>query len=499
MTIGATLKRHASDNPLDVAIVCDDAVISWRDLDRLVTAQAQQLASLDNEARPIALHLPNGPAFVPLFLAIACAGREAQVLDPGWPLSTTQSVLALLDPALVITTDPNIRHHRRIVLDKHDLRFDAAAQGLNDVAPTSRATLADIDDLSPFYVGFTSGSTGAPKGYRRHHRSWIKSFDADAVEFGIDSGDILLAPGAMTHSLFLYAAMHAMHIGATLVMSSVFRPDRAVELATKHKASVLYGVPTHFRLMVTATQDAGTEPLSSPRWLLSSGAKLNAGEAERMKTAFPQARIGEFYGASELSFIAVRKEGDGAPATSAGRPFASVNVSIRDDAGNILSVGEAGHVFVESPLVFMDYATGVGSHLLRFGDAVSVGDIGFFDAQGFLHLSGRANRMILSSGKNIYPEEIETVLQAHPAIAAAAVFAGLDDDRGERLVALLLFAPDAALTQSQIIAHCRKHLPLPNIPRIYLKAQEWRTTGSGKTDFSAMAALMTTSSMERIA
>ncbi|MDB5532538.1 MAG: AMP-dependent synthetase, partial [Hyphomicrobiales bacterium] len=262
---------------------------------------------------------------------------------------------------------------------------------------------------------------------------------------------------------------------------------------------VIYGVPTHFRLMATAMQDAGTTPLPSPRWLLSSGAKLNADEAERMKSAFPQARIAEFYGASELSFIAVRKDGDGAPRTSVGRPFASVNVSIRDDTGNVLPAGETGQVFVESPLVFMDYATGVGSHLLRFGDAISVGDVGSLDAQGFLHLSGRANRMILSSGKNIYPEEIETVLQAHPAIAAAAVFAAPDEDRGERLVALLQFAPDASLTQSEIIAHCRRLLPLPNIPRIYLKAEEWRTTGSGKTDFSAMAALMNASSVERIA
>jgi long-chain acyl-CoA synthetase len=499
MTIGATLARHASDNPLGVAIVCDDADISWRDLDRLVSALALQLASLDDEARPVALHFSNCPAFVPLFLAISRAGREAQVLDPAWPPSTTKSILASLDPALVITADPNIRHHRRIVLDKHDLRFDAAAHSLDGIAPAPLATLSAVDDLAPFYVGFTSGSTGAPKGYRRHHRSWIKSFDADAVEFGISGDDVLLAPGALTHSLFLYAAMHAMHIGATFVMSTAFRPDRAVELATKHKASVLYGVPTHFRLMVTTMQDTGAKLLPSPRWLLSSGAKLNAGEAERMRTAFPQARIAEFYGASELSFIAVRKEGDGAPASSVGRPFASVNVSIRDDAGNLLPAGEAGHVFVESPLVFMDYATGVGSHLLRFGDAISVGDVGFFDAQGFLHLSGRANRMILSSGKNIYPEEIETVLQAHPAVTAAAVFAAPDDDRGERLVALLLLAPDAALTQSQIIAHCRRLLPLPNIPRIYLKAEEWRTTGSGKTDFSAMAALTTTTSMERIA
>jgi len=499
MTIGATLSRHAADNPLGSAIVCDDDIISLRDLDRLVSMLALRLATLSDDTRAVALHLPNGPAFVPLFLAIARAGLEAQVLDPAWPPARTQSVLALLDPALLVTTDPDVRHRRRIVLDRRDLRFDAAAQGLSDLASAPLATLPDVGDLAPFYVGFTSGSTGAPKGYRRHHRSWIRSFEADAAEFGIDRGDILLAPGSMTHSLFLYAAMHAMHIGATLVMSATFRPDRAVALAARHKASVVYGVPTHFRLMVTAMQDACRQPLLSPRWLLSSGAKLDASETARMKTAFPRARIAEFYGASELSFIAVRKEGDGAPATSVGKPFASVTVSIRDDAGNPLKTGETGHVFVESPLVFMDYATGVGSHLLRFGDAISVGDVGSFDELGFLHLSGRANRMIVSSGRNIYPEEIETVLQAHPAVAAAAVFAAPDDDRGERLVALLAFAREAAVTQAEIIAHCRRSLPLSSIPRVYLKAREWRTTGSGKTDFAAMAGLMHTAAMERIA
>ena len=498
MIVGARLPHHAATTPSGVALVCDAERVTWRDLDRLVQALALRMLSLER-ARPVALHMPNSPAFVPLFLAIVRAGREAQVLDPAWPPATTHSILAMLDPALLVTTDPRVRHARRVVLDKRAMRLDAVAQAVDGVAPVQAGTLPDVDDLTPFYVGFTSGSTGAPKGYRRHHRSWIRSFAADAVEFGVAADDVILAPGAMTHSLFLYAAMHAMHVGATLVMSAAFHPGRAVALAAQHDASVIYGVPTHFRLMAAAMQDTGAPPLAAPRWLLSSGAKLNGEDASRLKAAFPEARIAEFYGASELSFIAVRKEGDSAPPASVGRPFTSVKVSIRDAAGDVMPTGCVGHVFVESPLVFMDYATGAGGRMWRSGDAISVGDVGFFDEQGFLHLSGRADRMIVSSGRNIYPEAIETVLEAHPAVAGAAILATPDDDRGERLVALLLFAPGVRLTQSEIIAHCRGRLPLSSIPRTYLQTETWPMTGSGKTDFPALAASMNTSSLKRIA
>ena len=105
--------------------------------------------------------------------------------------------------------------------------------------------------------------------------------------------------------------------------------------------------------------------------------------------------------------MTVAKPDEGAPEASVGRAFSGAVVTIRDRAGRPLPVGKTGFVFVESPFLFMNYACEDASDLLRHGDAMSVGDIGFLDPRGFLHLVGRASRKIVTSGKNVYPEEVE--------------------------------------------------------------------------------------------
>jgi long-chain acyl-CoA synthetase len=161
-------------------------------------------------------------------------------------------------------------------------------------------------------------------------------------------------------------------------------------------------------------------------------------------------------------------------------------VTIRDRAGRSLAAERTGYVFVESPFLFMNYACGEASDLLRHGDAISVGDIGFLDPQGFLHLVGRASRKIVTSGKNVYPEEIERVLERHPAVAAAAVLGTPDSSRGERLVALVHIPADAAVTAADLIAYLRDALPLYKVPRVYAGLPDWPRTRSGKTDFDAL-------------
>jgi long-chain acyl-CoA synthetase len=222
------------------------------------------------------------------------------------------------------------------------------------------------------------------------------------------------------------------------------------------------------------------------RWILSSGAKWQGRAADDLRNQFPAARFAEFYGASELSFITVAKDDENVPPDSVGRAFAGVDLSIRDHRGRRLPPGEAGQVFVASPFVFIDYACGDATALLRDGDAVSVGDVGVLDTRGYLRLVGRASRMIITSGKNVHPEEIERVLEGHPAVMAAAVLGADDDRRGERLVSLLKLQPQALVAASDLIAHARNHLPLYKIPRRFVLPQRWPLTSSGKNDFEAL-------------
>jgi long-chain acyl-CoA synthetase len=483
--VTATLALHAARTPTRAGLIIGEDRLAWRDLAALVERLAAHIAARTPEGAGIALHLPNGPALALLFLAAARAGREAQVLDPDWPATLTRKVLAALRPAMIVTGNARLASRRNAVVLKTALPFARIAAALG--APARYATVPEPSENLPFYVGFTSGSTGIPKGYRRDHRSWVESFRADAVEFGIGPGDVVLAPGALSHSLFLYALVHGLYAGATVVLARRFRPAAIAALARRHRVSVLYGVPTHLRLILGAA--ARERPIESLRWVLSSGAKWFADALPDLRRLFPASRFAEFYGASELSFVTVAKDGEPVPPGSVGRAFAGVTVSIRDRAGRCLPSGRVGRVFVESPLVFSGYATGGDDDLYSAGDAVSVGDRGRLDAAGFLYLVGREKRMIVTSGKNVFPEEIERALETHPAVAGAAVLGLPDVKRGERLLALVSLRNKARARRTQLIAHLRRSLPAYKVPRIWATVARWPRTASGKSDFAALARL----------
>jgi long-chain acyl-CoA synthetase len=151
-----------------------------------------------------------------------------------------------------------------------------------------------------------------------------------------------------------------------------------------------------------------------------------------------------------------------------------------------LPPGETGQVFVATPFLFMEYACGSELELPRYGDAVSVGDVGVLDERGFLRLVGRASRMIITAGRNVHPEEIEQILERLPGVIAAGVLGVADERRGERLVALLRLRPDAHPWASALISHARKTLPLYKVPRLFAVPSHWPMTSSGKTDFQAL-------------
>lgn len=478
MSITRHLARHGAERPDAPALTCEGESLTYGALAALVQRIAARFGDAPDGG--IALDLPNGGALAVLFLAAAHAGREGQVLDPAWPAGQRADILARIRPGLLVSCGADA-----------DVRL-SPTQGLAGLAEAMGAGAAAVkqppDPDLPFYVGFTSDSTGLPKGYRRTHRSWTESFDADTREFGIGPGDVVLAPGALTHSLFLYALARGLDAGAHVILSKTFRPRAVADLARRHKASVLYGVPTQLALLLDHLAAEGAR-LDGIRLVLCSGAKWPAGRKALLSSHLPKAGFAEFYGASELSFITVAKGEEPVPEGSVGRAFDGVRLAIRDRAGRRLPVGRTGLVFVESPFLFLDYATGDSEDLLRHAAEISVGDMGRLDAAGFLTLAGRAKRMIVTSGKNLYPEEVERQLELHPAIAAAAVMGVPDGKRGERLVAFLQPEDGAELTRADLVAWLRPRLALFKVPRLYARVARWPLTASGKTDFAAVARL----------
>jgi long-chain acyl-CoA synthetase len=394
------------------------------------------------------------------FLGILAAGHAAAVGDPDWSPALRREVEALLGTA-------------------------------SSAEPARDATLP----AGSFYVGFTSGSTGLPKGFVRSHRSWTSSFEACLEAFGPAARTTLLAPGRLSHSLFVFGALLGLWTGAGVRLQPRFSAGAALESLMQGDARSLIAVPSQLILMLEQAHRHGPRAIEETQGVMIGGAPWPRARTPQLQALFPNARIVEFYGASETSFIAWTDSRADLPATAVGRPFASVELridplaTVREDSTS--SGAPPGLIHVRSPMLFTDYVTPAAAQapaILRDGDWLSVGDMGHLDAEGILHLAGRQQRMFVVQGKNLFPEEVEQILTDHPSVVAASVQAVPDVVRGMRAVAVLALAE--AVDRATLVAWCQARLEPYKTPRRVYVCAEWPRTTSGKTDHAALARLL---------
>lgn len=387
------------------------------------------------------------------FLGIVSSGRCAAVADADWPAAVMHAV-------------------------------QAAMPQLHCDMPHAHAD-------SPFYVGFTSGSTGSPKGFRRTHGSWVESFRVCVQDFGPHALGRIFAPGRDAHSLFLFGMLLGLWSGAGVVVQERFSASAALDTLRNDALPALITAPSQLLTMMDVARHRNLPAIQGVKLIMISGARWPRSRNTELRALFPQARVIEFYGASETSFVAWMDSDETVPADVVGRAFSNVQLQIRkpeninkdDDTGDV-----AGMIYVRSPMVFMDYfLNSDGTAAERDGEWISVRDLGRLDCEGRLHLTGRQNRMIVTQGKNLFAEELEAVLEAHPAIAAASVH-GVDDAlRGAAVVAVIRWADTADRPNTAHIANwCKQHLEAYKAPRKIYVCADWPLTASGKTHHSRL-------------
>jgi long-chain acyl-CoA synthetase len=390
------------------------------------------------------------------FLGIVASGRCAALGDPDWTPTTRDEVRSWL--------------------------------------PTQRASVPPPGPNTPFYIGFTSGSSGTPKGFRRHHRSWTESFRVCVDTFGADAAACILAPGRISHSLFLFGVLLGLWSGAGVVLQRRFSAAAALETLGLGRTPCLVSVPSQLVMMMELAARRGLPAIHGVRLILISGARWMRERTESLKVLFPEARVVEFYGASETSFISWIDADATVPVQVVGRPFRNVELAIRPEQVSAAGSG-SGLIFVRSPMLFIDY---FGPHAdptaaLRDGDWLSVRDIGHLDAQGRLCLQGRQSRMIVTQGKNLFPEETEAVLASCPGVAAISVQGTSHTVRGQEIVGIVgASASTGALLPSalQLSTWGRARLERYKIPRRFYVCDGWPLTASGKTDHARLAELL---------
>lgn len=346
--------------------------------------------------------------------------------------------------------------------------------GAGDAFPSYEALIAHGNPNDPaisvapediLYLGYTSGTTGTPKGAMISHRAIVVGYLYKALDYGLSDADISLCPGPFWHSAPRDFASLAIYLGGACVVTRDFDVREYLALVEKHRVTYSFLVPTMLQ-MLTSFEDGARFDASSLRVLISGGSPLPTPVKESVLSRFGSI-LSEFYGATETRIVtSITADELARHRRSVGRPIRDVDVRVLDDQGRDVPTGQPGEVFVLGPGLFSGYYNDPERTAKSFrGGWFSLGDVGRLDADGYLYLVDRKQDMIISAGENIYPNEIEEVLLAVPGVQDAAVIGIPDKTWGELVTAVVVPVRGTTLTPKAVMAHCDGRLPNYMKPR----------------------------------
>jgi long-chain acyl-CoA synthetase len=348
--------------------------------------------------------------------------------------------------------------------------------------PTSEPT-----DLAPPGINsmvYTSGTTGRPKGVYRPGGIDPAVILAVVQGFGLQMGnEVHIVPAPLYHSAPALGAMLTIALGGTLVVMDKFDPEQFLALTARERVTSSFVVPTIVKRILTLPDEVKQRYDRSSLRSLIVGAAPFPLETKKAALDYFGDCLYEYYGSTDagLNTILTPAEQHARPA-SCGKVVGGSDVRILDDDGNPLPTGEVGNIYITNTLVkAMSYYKDPEKTREAFrGDYMTVGDMGYFDADGYLYIVDRKTDMVISAGVNIYPAEIEEVLHEHPAVLDVAVIGVPNEEWGEELKAVVQLQPGAAASADDLIDFCRSRVADYKRPRSVDFVAEVPRNPSGK-------------------
>jgi long-chain acyl-CoA synthetase len=443
----------------------------------------------------VAVLYENSVAAVVFFWGVLKSGAQSVDIPLLTGTATINKILAECKPKALVASDRQLRRLTQdecrlpeVILTQGQTQLPINGHSLDEIIATEDNQFPETKayDWEPALIVYTSGTTGDPKGVMLSHRNLLSNIHASNELMRLTSEDSILVVVPLH---FIHGRMqlltHAL-IGGTMVFSAGFQfPQKIVEDLRYYGVTGFSGVPYHFSTLLDRTT-LGSMLLPDLRYVVITGGALSAHAIARLSEALPRVAIHIAYGQTEtaprITYLSptevLSRMG------SCGLPLCGVNVEIVDDDGGSLPPGATGEVVVSGPNVMCGYVSGdeVTSEKIDPFGRLHTGDLGRLDSQGYLYIVGRKSELIKSAGERIFPREIESVLDAHPAILESAVLGIPDELLGERIVACIVVDPVAGLNSDEVRRHCLQFLPLVRVPREVRFSSGLPKTSSGKID-----------------
>jgi fatty-acyl-CoA synthase len=355
----------------------------------------------------------------------------------------------------------------------------SADEALADLIARSSKAPAPKPSKHSSLVILTSGTTGTPKGASRSQPPTLGPIGGVLSHVPFRAGEVTSLPAPMFHALGYLHATIAMTLGSTLVLRRKFRPPTVLEDIEKYRATAIVVVPVMLSRILDALEKAERKPdLSSLRIVFVSGSQLGAELARRaLKELGPV--VYNLYGSTEIAFATIARPEDlEINAATVGPVVKGVKVKILDERGNEVPQGEVGRIFVGNTFPFQGYTGGGGKQIVD--GLLSSGDLGYFDDNGLLYVSGRDDEMIVSGGENVFPAEVEDLISGHPDVVEATALGVDDPEWGARLRAFVVREQDSDLDEDTVKTYVREHLARYKVPREVIFLEELPRNPTGK-------------------
>jgi long-chain acyl-CoA synthetase len=478
------------------ALVFEDQRWSFLQLDVASSKVAAQLRALGLGAGDtVALYSPNCPEWLISYYAVMKMGGIVAPLN--LMLTPGEAVYAMNDCAAVAVFGSSDRIAALApVREQTQLRHCVAyggklpAQAIDfrsllegepveaDVFP-----IADIGLEQPCTVGYTSGTTGHPKGAVLTHRSILMNTAMTATMHLRTDSDTVVSALPCSHVYGNIVMNAAMAYGMTLVLHKVFDVEQVLASIQAERATMLEGVPTMYMYLLDHPK-LGDYDLSSLSRCTVGGQTMPEAKMRQVEAAFGCPLI-ELWGMTELGGLGTTHSAYGPTrhgSIGVALPHLQARILSTDGSNRVLPAGEVGELQIRGPVTMLKYLNNpdATAQTLEADGWLHTGDLARQDEDGFLYVVDRLKDMVITGGFNIYPAELERVISEHPDVAMVAVGSIPDESKGELAKAYVVARQGATLDLAALDAHCRTRLAAYKVPRAWQIVTELPKTSTGK-------------------
>lgn len=473
--------RRFGDRP---ALICGDTRVSYIELDDRVGRLAAALRSEGLGPGTVAsIYGPVGCEWVIAYHAVL---RIGAIVNPINALLTPDEVGFLIsDCAARFVVGDAERLERLQGAGQLPATTRAISFETIDALSTNREPLGAIAQLDAKQLStlcYTSGTTGRPKGAMLSHRNVLLNSGLTALMHGRCERDVIVSGLPLAHVYGNVVMNGALLVGATLVLLPAFSAEAALASIEAHSGTVFDGVPTMYYRMLDHSALTSAD-LSSLRICTVGGQTMPVEKMQSVETRFGCPLI-ELWGMSEIGGLGTTFPSTGPRKLgSIGVPLPSVSTRVVDLlTGDELGIGEPGELQIRGPIVMDGYLHNeeATAEVLDADGWLSTGDVVQKDADGFIHVVDRSKDVILTSGNNVYPAEIERVIASLSGISMVGVGRDAHPEKGEVPHAYVVLEQGVNLTPDAVIEHCRLFLAPYKIPRSVTQVDKLPLTSSGK-------------------